>query len=1392
MNLEWITQAGLLSQRSDTGVLLGYPLAVRKVVIEQVVLFYNKDYNAACATITDFAHLKWTLECTGGAFSLPLPNCEDVIGKTITLYKIWALQPERRPAVVQQNLAYTLNEISRHMSLLFKGHVVHTQQDRDVHIQLCVKVLEIFTQLDHHRTPPPTPIAVGTIVEAVGLQNPDFTNLNYKKGRVLNFLNSEDRVMVKFPNIGTRGLRISNVRHSLIEMTANNWDTLIRVLLGIIDYTGPPQRSGNNSSSNFSEDYSHQSPTKRETRGMPELMYVSMSVLLGVLLRSRLLKDDIWVTVSEFVPRWSHSLPMIRQWSAVVKALTISIQPFLLTTRTGTVPTTNCVPESKDSVTNITIAWEAIPKGFRKFTELQDTPVTHALTVWIRIIPMIGSVTSFTNCKVFHQAMLGIRTLTILLCRGWGCIGADRIFASMVAGSHPKHKSATYTHGLLIPGPSPSAESVMDLVGKCLMESIFCGPSSSVNKEEAAAARSVALSALCDVYLRPHIKPPVGIDIFYQAVKRVATHILNDPGEDQEQRFSSRSNDFNGAEAFVHSCRFMFSFDNAGVSSLIPIVVRVVDLVLRYPESNNFSLDKKYKQNSKTSIPLHVEDYDTDDELNQTTPTTTTTTTTTATLTNKSTFVPALLMLGSVLCWNPIPVASHSAIRSILLRSLLYERTPSVLVVTIQLCGLWTSYYLNKIYNEGQTPIISLRNKKDKSSGNSDPLCITAQSVVETVEFFLSEILGFLDEVQLPGKSEAKNVSSLLPLYISAIRYIEHSIVQVYFDICSDDTPKKEVVTALCRFVLNLNGHSGKEFEEEDVSRVCDSAITTITLCLLKDREIKTDSQVMKLLLSLIEMCCSVHSVSTLTSSSALRMFWTTMVAPDNQNSNYNNAHHVDSLSDSTRIKKRQPSHITEACFPEETSKSRYFALDGTKLCTFISHSYTDDSLDKSNSGSGVTIIVRDPFGRHVWDAVQRFDKLPTESDGVPGSNSSSVFKQRRHGISVGPGRQNDTSGEKCPPSLELLLGKELGVTVGELTANDVDDKINNTSSDSQQIPSPVKATETFTAAKRSVSSAAQHVPEQARLLLSHLQLLGRDSTRIVELEDSNELKSAIKMLDATPHRSVHRFLAVFLHDEDGTEVLHDEGVEWYLNKSSPPSDEIACKLRTLPDFRSFISELGNPIDPGSTVEEYTGGGGGPAGDRWRRQRLHYYADQLNEAVWCALSATPAGFSSTTADEQVKWEDRTPVRIIWNDTRREFNPSALDSEALSELKTQIPPWIPQRSKTLDFIVQPLPNDLASVRIVLPVDNERWAGRTKRPETDFFDPVVWHPPLLDGMVCIDSLCVCTLFFLLRILSARFYTKKEQRCRKPFYISFLLVHSAKRFYRFFSIKKKKKNR
>jgi len=139
MFLDRISQLRLLEHDPEANILLNFSLPVRKVLVKEVTNFLLSPATPGNVLSTR-AHAIYVLETCGQGFRLPIEEA-DSIQEVIELYRIWILEPRRRPAPIDQEFQYFLQTMLKHFSLLFASR---SDAVVERHMQLCNSVLDIF------------------------------------------------------------------------------------------------------------------------------------------------------------------------------------------------------------------------------------------------------------------------------------------------------------------------------------------------------------------------------------------------------------------------------------------------------------------------------------------------------------------------------------------------------------------------------------------------------------------------------------------------------------------------------------------------------------------------------------------------------------------------------------------------------------------------------------------------------------------------------------------------------------------------------------------------------------------------------------------------------------------------------------------------------------------------------------------------------------------------------------------------------------------------------------------------------------------------------------------------------------------------------------------------
>eukprot|EP01094_Clydonella_sp_ATCC50884_P020502 TRINITY_DN4270_c0_g1_i1.p1 TRINITY_DN4270_c0_g1~~TRINITY_DN4270_c0_g1_i1.p1 ORF type:complete len:1309 (-),score=500.74 TRINITY_DN4270_c0_g1_i1:354-4280(-) len=144
MFLSTARSLNLLAPDPDSNIIGNFALPVKKILVNEVVTHLLEKQNGV-HLLTSAAHVKWAMETCGQGFTLPIED-EEIISKVINLYRIWLLEPAKRPQPIQNDPQFFIQRILEHYSLLFAQRH-HSPQTADRHASLCSKVLDIYANI---------------------------------------------------------------------------------------------------------------------------------------------------------------------------------------------------------------------------------------------------------------------------------------------------------------------------------------------------------------------------------------------------------------------------------------------------------------------------------------------------------------------------------------------------------------------------------------------------------------------------------------------------------------------------------------------------------------------------------------------------------------------------------------------------------------------------------------------------------------------------------------------------------------------------------------------------------------------------------------------------------------------------------------------------------------------------------------------------------------------------------------------------------------------------------------------------------------------------------------------------------------------------------------------
>jgi hypothetical protein len=97
MFLDWTAKIGLLEHDPESNILKDFALPVKRVIVQQVVTFLLDNSNGS-VLLTSPTHVHWAMEVIAQGFTLPIED-EDIIKQCIEIYRNWALEGKRPPAI---------------------------------------------------------------------------------------------------------------------------------------------------------------------------------------------------------------------------------------------------------------------------------------------------------------------------------------------------------------------------------------------------------------------------------------------------------------------------------------------------------------------------------------------------------------------------------------------------------------------------------------------------------------------------------------------------------------------------------------------------------------------------------------------------------------------------------------------------------------------------------------------------------------------------------------------------------------------------------------------------------------------------------------------------------------------------------------------------------------------------------------------------------------------------------------------------------------------------------------------------------------------------------------------------------------------------------------------
>lgn len=129
---------GLLEHDLESNILKGFDYEVRRVLVKEVVTFLLNP-STSTNVLSSRSHVLWALETCGEGFRLPVDD-EEIIQDVTELYRLWIMDPKRRPPPITKDFQFFFQIMMKHFSLLFK---YRSDSVVERHAQLCSTVLNI-------------------------------------------------------------------------------------------------------------------------------------------------------------------------------------------------------------------------------------------------------------------------------------------------------------------------------------------------------------------------------------------------------------------------------------------------------------------------------------------------------------------------------------------------------------------------------------------------------------------------------------------------------------------------------------------------------------------------------------------------------------------------------------------------------------------------------------------------------------------------------------------------------------------------------------------------------------------------------------------------------------------------------------------------------------------------------------------------------------------------------------------------------------------------------------------------------------------------------------------------------------------------------------------------
>ncbi|KAI8379977.1 hypothetical protein EDC96DRAFT_434420, partial [Choanephora cucurbitarum] len=262
----------------ETNILGSLPLSIRRVLISEITTYLHPPSGKQPPDPSIFsspAHIKWFMEVIGQGFNLPLEDMS-ITSDDVDIYSRWLFETQARPAAVtQEGLEQDFYQIIFHQfSLLFQPRIVRNTST----------------------------VIPSTSSNTSGNSSTPHTALKETLAQLVQ----------RHIDLCKKSLRVFAMAGRTLEMSADTWAVMLKVMLGITDclLKEPVGDTTNLGVVNMAD----------------ELCDSLLQVLFELWLRSNIMDVNMWDILKSCFGRWIHRSKAIQQWNATSLALTEYVQ----------------------------------------------------------------------------------------------------------------------------------------------------------------------------------------------------------------------------------------------------------------------------------------------------------------------------------------------------------------------------------------------------------------------------------------------------------------------------------------------------------------------------------------------------------------------------------------------------------------------------------------------------------------------------------------------------------------------------------------------------------------------------------------------------------------------------------------------------------------------------------------------------------------------------------------------------------------------------------------------------------------------------------------------------------------------------------------------------------